>query len=209
MELQVFNSKTGAIESSIALNAETFSKPYNEALIHQVVTACFAGMRQGSKAQKTRAEVRGGGKKPWRQKGTGRARVGSIRSPLWRGGGVIFAAKPRDFSVKVNKKMYRGAMQSIVSELVRQERVVVLNELEFTEPKTKNMLALLSTLKLQDNSVLVITHDQDDYNLYLSARNIPRIAVCHTSELDPVSLIHFERVVLTPAALKHMEETLQ
>ena len=182
-----------------------FGKDFNEPLVHQVVVAFMAGGRQGSKAQKTRSEVSGGGKKPWRQKGTGRARAGTIRSPIWRSGGVTFAAKPRDYEQKVNRKMYRGALQCILSELVRQERLVVVDEFALDAPKTKALQEKLKALSL--DNVLIVT-DQVDENLFLSARNLPHVDVRDAQGVDPVSLIAFEKVLVTVPALKKLEEAL-
>ena len=176
-----------------------------EPLVHQVVTAFLAGARQGSKAQKNRAAVSGGGRKPWRQKGTGRARAGTIRSPLWRGGGKTFAAEPRDFSQKVNRKMYRGALRCIFSELVRQERLVVVDEFNIDSPKTKQVASKLKDLEL--SSVLIVTSEVDE-NLYLAARNLPKVDIRDASGVDPVSLIAFEKVLVTVPALKQLEEAL-
>lgn len=196
-----FAGANGAVEVSEA----TFGREFNEALVHQVVTAYAAGARQGSKAQKTRSEVSGGGKKPWRQKGTGRARAGTIRSPIWRSGGVTFAAKPQDHSQKVNKKMYRGAIQSILSELVRQERFVVVENFEVETPKTKALAAKLSEMNLKD--VLIITEEVSE-NLFLSARNLYKVDVRDVATIDPVSLIAFDKVVITAGAVKQIEEML-
>lgn len=196
-----FTGAKGAVEVSEA----TFGREFNEALVHQVVTAYAAGARQGSKAQKTRSEVSGGGKKPWRQKGTGRARAGTIRSPIWRSGGVTFAAKPQDHSQKVNKKMYRGAIQSILSELVRQERFVVVENFEVETPKTKALAAKLSEMQLKD--VLIITEEVSE-NLFLSARNLYKVDVRDAATIDPVSLIAFDKVVVTAGAVKQIEEML-
>lgn len=182
-----------------------FGKDFNEPLVHQVVVAYLAGARQGSKAQKTRSQVSGGGKKPWRQKGTGRARAGTIRSPIWRGGGATFAATPQDHSQKVNRKMYRGALRCILSELVRQERLVVVDEFAIGEPKTK---ALAGKLKDMDLSNVLIVTDNVDENLFLSARNLPRVDVRDAKGIDPVSLIEFEKVLVTVPALKQLEEAL-
>ena len=182
-----------------------FGKDFNEPLVHQVVTAYLAGARQGSKAQKTRSQVSGGGKKPWRQKGTGRARAGTIRSPLWRGGGKTFAAVPLDHSQKVNRKMYRGALRCILSELVRQERLVVVDDFAIAEPKTKSLVAKLKELAL--NNVLIVT-DAVDENLFLSARNLPKVDVRDSQAVDPVSLIAYEKVLVTVPALKKLEEAL-
>jgi large subunit ribosomal protein L4 len=182
-----------------------FGKEFNEALVHQVVTAYLAGGRQGTKAQKNRAAVSGGGAKPWRQKGTGRARAGTIRSPLWRTGGVTFAAQPRDHAQKVNKKMSRAAMRCILSELVRQERLVVVENFQVDAPKTKQFIAKLNELELAN--ALVVTEDVEQ-NLYLAARNVPHVDVRDAAGIDPVSLVGFEKVVVTVAALKKIEEAL-
>ena len=200
MELALKDAK-GALEVSEA----TFGREYNEALVHQVVVAYGAGARQGTKAQKTRSEVRGGGKKPWRQKGTGRARAGTIRSPIWVGGGRAFAAKPRDHEQKVNKKMYRGAVKSILSELVRQDRLVVVESFGVDSPKTKGLLAKLNELELKD--VLIVTPEVDE-NLFLSARNLYKVDVRDVQGIDPVSLIAFEKVLMTADAVKQLEEAL-
>jgi large subunit ribosomal protein L4 len=190
---------------TVTVSEVAFGKDFNEPLVHQVVTAYLAGARQGSKAQKTRSQVSGGGKKPWKQKGSGRARAGTIRSPIWRGGGVTFAAVPRDHSQKVNRKMYRGALQCILSELIRQERLVVVDEFAVAEPKTKALLDKLKSLDL--SNVLIVTGEVDE-NLFLSARNLPRVDVRDVSGVDPVSLIAFEKVLITVPALKKLEEAL-
>ncbi|NPU91838.1 MAG: 50S ribosomal protein L4 [Gammaproteobacteria bacterium] len=190
---------------TVTVSEVAFGKEFNEPLVHQVVTAFMAGGRQGSKAQKTRSEVRGGGKKPWKQKGTGRARAGTIRSPLWRSGGVTFAAKPRDFEQKVNRKMYRGAMRCILSELVRQGRLVVVQDLVVAEPKTKLLLAKLKELQVE--SALIVAGEVSE-NLFLSARNLPRVDVCDVQAADPVSLIAHDKVIITVDALKKIEELL-
>lgn len=200
MELSLKDAK-GALEVSDA----TFGREFNEALVHQVVVAFGAGARQGTKAQKTRAEVRGGGKKPWRQKGTGRARAGTIRSPIWVGGGRAFAAKPRDFDQKVNKKMYRGAIQSILSELVRQERLIVVESFGVEAPKTKELLAKLNAYDLTD--VLIVTPEVDE-NLFLASRNLYKVDVRDVQGIDPVSLIAFDKVLITADAVKQLEEAL-
>lgn len=189
--------------SAVTVSDDAFGRDFNETLVHQVVTAYMAGARQGTKAQKTRAEVSGGGIKPWRQKGTGRARAGSSRSPIWRSGGVTFAAKPRSFEQKVNKKMYRAAMQSILSELVRQERLVVADAFAVETHKTKEFVAKLKELEL--DNVLIIA-DEVNENLYLAARNVPHIGITEASSIDPVSLIAFEKVLITVPALKQLEE---
>ena len=188
---------------SVDLADGTFAADYNEALVHQVVTAYLAGSRRGTKSQKSRAEVRGGGAKPWRQKGLGRARAGSIRSPIWRGGGATFAAKPRSFEQKVNRKMYRGAMRSILSELIRRERLVVVEDFALEKPKTKDMVARLSALGLAD--VLIVTAEQDD-TLALASRNLRRVTVQRCTEVSPVSLLAFDKVLMTVVAAKRIEE---
>jgi large subunit ribosomal protein L4 len=198
MELK---TNTGA---AVAVSDATFGREFNEALVHQIVTAYMAGGRQGSKAQKTRSEVSGGGIKPWRQKGTGRARAGTSRSPIWRSGGVTFAAKPRSYEQKVNKKMYRAAMQSILSELVRQDRLVVADSFSVESHKTKAFIAKLNEMDLKN--VLIIADDIDE-NLYLAARNVPHVGVTEASAIDPVSLIAFEKILVTVSALKKLEET--
>lgn len=191
--------------NALTVSETTFGREFNEALVHQVVVAFAAGARQGTRAQKTRSEVSGGGAKPWRQKGTGRARAGSIRSPLWRTGGVTFAAKPQDHSQKVNKKMYRGAMKSILSELVRQERLIVVDDFSIEAPKTKELVAKLKELELND--VLIVTGEVDE-NLFLAARNLYKVDVRDASGIDPVSLIAFDKVLMTAAAVKQVEEML-
>ncbi|NLD13640.1 MAG: 50S ribosomal protein L4 [Gammaproteobacteria bacterium] len=183
----------------------TFGAEFNETLVHQAVVAYMAGGRQGSKKQKTRAEVSGGGRKPWRQKGTGRARAGTTRSPIWRSGGVTFAARPQDHSQKLNKKMYRAAMRSILAELVRQDRLVVVEELAIAAPKTKELLSKLNALQLND---VLIVSDAVEENLYLAARNIPHVDVRDVQGTDPVSLIAYEKVLMTVSAVKKFEELL-
>jgi len=190
---------------SVTVSEVAFGRDFNESLVHQVVTAFMAAGRQGSKGQKTRAEVSGGGKKPWKQKGSGRARAGTIRSPIWRGGGKTFAAVPRDHSQKVNKKMYRGAMQCILSELVRQDRVIVVDQFVVENAKTKALVQKLKDMGLQ--SALIVS-DAIDENLFLSARNIPNVGVCDVQAADPVSLIAFDKVVVTVGALRKFEEML-
>ncbi|NEX19109.1 50S ribosomal protein L4 [Thiorhodococcus mannitoliphagus] len=202
MEIAIRNS-TGA--SSVQVSDAVFGVDFKPGLVHQVVTAYLAGARAGTKAQKNRAAVSGGGSKPWRQKGTGRARAGTSRSPIWRSGGVTFAAQPRDYSQKVNRKMYRGAVRSILSELVRTERLIVVSELQVSAPKTKDLVALLKTYEVED--VLILTADLDE-NLYLSARNLPKVEVLSAQEVDPVSMIAFGHVIATEAAIKKLEERL-
>ena len=190
---------------ALTVSETTFGREFNEALVHQVVVAFAAGARQGTRAQKTRSEVSGGGAKPWRQKGTGRARAGTIRSPIWRTGGVTFAAKPQDHSQKVNKKMYRGAMQSIFSELVRQERLIVVDNFSVEAPKTKELVAKLKELELTD--ALIVTSEVDE-NLFLAARNLYKVDARDVAGIDPVSLIAFDKVVITAEAIKQVEEML-
>ncbi|EAS62264.1 MULTISPECIES: 50S ribosomal protein L4 [Photobacterium] len=190
---------------ALTVSETTFGRDFNEALVHQVVVAFAAGARQGTRAQKTRSDVSGGGAKPWRQKGTGRARAGTIRSPLWRSGGVTFAARPQDHSQKVNKKMYRGAMKSILSELVRQERLIVVDNFALEAPKTKALVAKLKELELTD--ALIVTGELEE-NLFLAARNLYKVDVRDAKAIDPVSLIAFDKVVMTAAAVKAVEEML-
>ena len=199
MELQITNG------GSLNVDEAVFAKDFNEALVHQAVVAYMAGGRSGTKAQKTRSEVRGGGAKPWRQKGTGRARAGTSRGPIWRSGGVTFAAKPRDFSQKLNKKMYRAAIRSIFSELVRQDRLIIVDEFSIDEPKTQTMIAKLSNLECKD--VLIVT-DNDDKNVYLSSRNIPHCEALGVTALNPVSLVGHEKVLITTAAVTKVQEWL-
>ena len=189
----------GKVEVSDA----TFAREFNEDLVHQVVTAYLAGARQGTRAQKTRAEVSGGGRKPWRQKGTGRARAGTSNSPIWRSGGVSFAAKPQNHSQKVNKKMYRAALQSILSELARQDRLVVVEAMELKEPKTRLLLKELAGFGVEG---ALIVSDEVTENLYLAARNLHKVDVRDVNGVDPASLIAFEKVVITVPALKKFEE---
>jgi len=192
-----------ASAGTVSVSDAAFAREYNESLVHQVVTSYLAGARQGTRAQKNRAAVSGGGKKPWRQKGTGRARAGTIRSPLWRSGGVTFAAQPRNYDQKVNRKMYRGALRSILSELVRQERLVVVESLELEVPKTKALLAQLDKLGLRD--VLVVVDARSD-NLELAARNLHKVDVRAAAAVDPYSLVAFDTVLVTASALKKLEE---
>ena len=198
MNLDIIGAQNGVDVSDTA-----FGREFNEALVHQVVVSYMAGARQGTKAQKTRSEVNGGGRKPFRQKGTGRARAGTIRSPIWRGGGVTFAAKPMDHSKKVNKKMYHGAMQAILSELVRQERLVVVEDFTIDAPKTKVFSEKLKELEL--TSVLIVVEEVDD-NLYLGCRNIHDVDVIDVQGVNPVNLIGFKKVLFTVGALKKAEE---
>jgi len=190
---------------SVDVAETTFGADFNNALVHQVVTAYLAGGRAGTKAQKNRSTARGGGAKPWRQKGTGRARAGTIRSPIWVGGGRAFAAQPRNHEQKVNKKMYRAALRSVLSELVRQDRLVVVKELELEAPKTKLLATKLKELDL-DN--VLILNEAFDEKIYLAARNLPNVGICDAASIDPVVLIRFEKVLVTLAALKLIEERL-
>jgi large subunit ribosomal protein L4 len=204
MELTFVNSN-----KKLKVADEVFGCDFNESLVHQVVTAYLAASRAGTKAQKTRAEVRGGGAKPFRQKGTGQARAGTIRSPLWRKGGIIFAAKPRSYAQKVNKKMYKGALRSIFSELVRQNRLTIIDAFQVDAPKTKALVSKLSELKLQGN--VLIVPDNIDENLYLAARNLTHVEIKDQVALsaDPVSLVKADYVVMTPTTIKEIEELLK
>lgn len=203
MELNIATTKgnSGTVEVSDA----AFGKEYNQDLVHQAVTAYLAGARQGTRAQKNRAAVSGGGRKPWAQKGSGRARAGTIRSPIWRSGGVTFAAQPQDHSQKLNRKMYRAALRSIVSELARQERLVVVEAFDLEAPKTKDLVQKLGEYNLKD--VLIVTEEVSE-NLYLSSRNLHKVDVRDVVGVDPVSLIRFEKVLVTVPALKKIEEML-
>ena len=205
MELKLTTATGKASTKSIEVSDANFSREFNEALVHQAVTGYLAGARSGTRAQKTRSDVRGGGKKPWKQKGTGRARSGTIRSPIWRSGGVTFAARPKDWSQKLNRKMYRAAIQSILSELVRTERLVVVDSFSVDAPKTKDMVERLG--KLGTSNVMIVTEDMSD-NLFLSTRNLHHVGVCDANNIDPVSLIRFEKVIMTADAVKKIEETL-
>lgn len=205
MQVTVHQSGKGGT-ANLDVADSVFAVDFNQALIHQALTAFMAGARSGTKAQRNRSDVRGGGKKPWRQKGTGRARAGTIRSPIWRGGGVTFAARPRDYSQKLNKKMYRGAMRSIFSELLRQERLIVIDELNVTEPKTKLMLEQLNSLNLKD--VLIVTADITE-NLFLAVRNIPNVDVIESEEVDPYLLLGFDKVLMTKEAIENVEAWLK
>ncbi len=203
MELSIATPKGSS--GTVTVSDRTFGKEFNQDLVHQAVVAYQAGGRQGTRAQKNRAAVSGGGKKPWRQKGTGRARAGTIRSPLWRSGGVTFAAKPQDHAQKLNRKMYREALRSILSELARQDRLVVVESFDVEAPKTKGL-----TLKLAEyglDNVLIVTENVNE-NLYLSARNLHKVDVRDATAADPVSLIGFDKVLVTVPALKKFEEML-
>ena len=204
MKVKVLNLKTNK-STSQEVSDVVFDRDYNESLVHQITTAYMASGRSGSKAQKNRSDVSGGGKKPWKQKGTGRARAGTTRSPIWRSGGVTFAAQPRNFTQKINKKMYKGAISVIFSELLRTDRLKFVSEIDASEPKTKNITTLMKSLEVKD--ALLLT-DELDENLYLSSRNLYHVGVCDTQSIDPVSLIGYENVVMTKAALKKVEAML-
>ncbi len=203
MELNIATAKGNS--GTVEVSDVAFGKEYNQDLVHQAVTAYLAGARQGTRAQKNRAAVAGGGRKPWSQKGSGRARAGTIRSPIWRSGGVTFAAQPQDYSQKLNRKMYRAALRSILSELARQERLVVVEEFDLDAPKTKALVQKLGDFGLQD--VLIVTEEVSE-NLYLSSRNLHKVDVRDVVGVDPVSLIRFEKVLVTVPALKKIEEML-
>lgn len=205
MEIKLTTATGRASKNGVELSEQNFGRDFNESLVHQVVTAYLAGGRAGTKAQKTRAQVRGGGSKPWRQKGTGRARAGTIRSPIWRGGGRIFAAQPRDYSQKVNRKMYRSAVRSILSELVRQDRMVFVDKFGVDAPKTKQLNEKLKGMGL--NNVLIVVPEVDD-NLYLAARNLDQVDVRQADRIDPVSLVGYEKVLMTVPAVQKVEEVL-
>ncbi len=195
----------GGAGKDLQVSEAAFGRDFNEALVHQVVTAYMAAGRAGTKAQKNRSDVSGGGAKPWRQKGTGRARHGTIRSPIWVGGGRAFAARPRSFDQKVNRKMYRGAMRSLLSELVRQERLIVVETLDVAEPKTRLFVEQMKSLGV-DGGLFVI--EAFDEKVYLASRNLPRVELIEATALDPVSLLRHEQVVMTVAALRRIEENL-
>ncbi len=204
MKVQLMNATGSA--SELQVSDAVFAAAYNEPLVHQVVVAYQATGRQGTRKQKTRSEVRGGGKKPWRQKGTGQARAGTIRSPLWRGGGKVFPSSPdENFAHKVNRKMYRGALRSILSELLRQGRLVTVSEFNMDQPKTK---ALVEKLKKLDTADVLIVTDTLDNNLALAARNLPDVDVRTVSQADPVTLVRHEKVIMTQGAVKQLEEML-
>lgn len=203
MDLKVIEMATGNEAGKVDVSDAVFGVDFNESLVHQVVVAYMAGARSGTKKQKNRAEVSGGGIKPWRQKGTGRARAGTIRSPIWVGGGRAFPGQNRDFSQKVNKKMYKGAMRSIMSELNRTGRLVVVDDFKVDAPKTREFKSKLNALGLTD--VLVVTEAFDEY-LYLSSRNLYKAEVCDAASVDPLSLVGFKSVVMTKGAVKQLEE---
>lgn len=203
MELALTTATGKASSKKVEVSDITFGREYNEGLVHQIVTAYLAGARQGTRGQKTRSEVRGGGAKPFRQKGTGRARAGTIRSPLWRSGGVTFAAKNQDWSQKVNRKQYRAGMQAILSELVRQDRLMVVDKIEVAEPKTKLLVEQLNKLGL--DSVAIVVDDMDN-NLFMAARNLHKVGLSEAGVIDPVNLVRFDKVLVTVPALKKLEE---
>ncbi|AFJ42777.1 50S ribosomal protein L4 [Francisella orientalis] len=206
MDLNI-KSLAGSEAGVVGVADGVFAADYNESLIHQVVVAYMAGARQGTKAQKTRSEVSGGGAKPWRQKGTGRARAGTIRSPIFRKGGVTFSAKPKSYKQKVNRKMYSGAVKSILSELVRSDRMTVVESLKLETPKTKEFKSIVDSLGVKD-VLFVVGVEEFNENLYLSSRNLKNVAVCDSVEINPVSLVCFENVVFTEQAIKEIEEKL-
>jgi len=201
MKLSISNSKT-----TLTVSDDIFARSFNEPLVHQAVTAYLAGARSGTKSNKSRSDVRGGGAKPWRQKGTGRARAGTSNSPLWRSGGVTFAARPRSYQQKLNKKMVRAAFASMFSELIRQNCLHVVEDFAVSEPSTKQALGQL--VKLEIDSALIITEAADE-NLYLSVRNLPYVDVTEVGGLDPVSLCKYRHVVVTRDALQAIEKWLQ
>ena len=203
MELALTTATGKASSKTVEVSDVAFAREYNEGLIHQIVTAYLAGARSGTRAQKTRSEVRGGGTKPWRQKGTGRARSGTIRSPIWRGGGATFAAKNQNWSQKVNRKQYRAGMRSILSELVRKERLVIVDKIEVSEPKTKLLIEQLSKLGLE--SVAIIVNEMSE-NLFLAARNLHKVGLSEAGAIDPLNLVRFDKVLITVDALKKLEE---
>lgn len=205
MELNIAKPGNLMGKEKISISDEAFAREFNETLVHQTVTTYLAGARQGTVQQKTRSDVSGGGRKPWRQKGTGRARAGTIRSPLWRTGGVTFAARPQDHSKKLNKKMYRGAMACIMSELIRQGRLLVVEDFVVSSHKTKELIAKLNEFAL--DNVLIVAEDIAE-NLFLAARNLHKVDVLDAAGLDPVSLIGFDKVLMTVPALKKVEEML-
>lgn len=204
MDINV-NTVSGEGAGNIELSDAVFGVDYKESLVHQVVNAYMAAARSGTRAQKTRSDARGGGAKPWKQKGTGRARAGTSRSPIWRSGGVTFAARPQNYAQKVNRKMYRGAVVSILSELIRQDRLVIVDDFTMEAPKTKSLLEKLSALNAAD--ALVVVKELDE-NLLLSARNLYHVDVRAAADIDPPSLVAFDKVIMTSAAIKEIEERL-
>lgn len=204
IQIQIQNGQSQA--GTVEVSEQVFAADFNEALVHQVVTAYLADMRAGTKAQKTRSEVSGGGKKPWRQKGSGRARAGSIRSPLWRGGGVTFAAKPRSYTQKVNRKMYRAALRSIFSELLRQDRLMVIPSFHLEDHKTKGFLNKASEMNFGEHFLMIV--GELDVNTYFAARNLPNVLVIDVASINPVSLIKYNKVIIEESALNEINEWL-
>jgi large subunit ribosomal protein L4 len=205
MQIDIYSAK-GDKKNVLDVSESVFDRPYNEPLIHQVVTACLSNRRAGTHAQKTRAEVSGGGAKPWRQKGMGRARAGTTRGPLWRHGGVTFAARPGNYSQKINKKMYHGAIRSIFSQLLRDQRLIIIDDLVIKQPKTKEIIAILTKMKLVKPLIIVETIDT---NLELAVRNLPHTRLIHSAAVDPVSLIAHESILMTKEALLKLNEALK
>jgi len=203
LQIPALNEKDSS--GKVEVNEAIFGQPFNETLVHQLVTRYLAGARAGTKAQKTRSDVSGGGSKPWRQKGTGRARSGTTRSPIWRTGGVAFAARPRSYEQKLNKKMFRVGIRSILSELLRQDRLVVSNDIIPNSPKTKELNVFIKNI---DAKRILIVVDVVDANLALASRNIPYVEVVEAVNLNPVLLVSADKVIATPAALKQLEERL-
>ena len=201
----VISGFNGESAGTINVSSSAFNRDFNEDLIHQAVVAYAAGSRQGSKAQKNRSDVRGGGKKPWKQKGSGRARAGSSRSPIWRHGGVTFAARPRSFGQKINKKMYKAAISSIVSELIRQDRLIVVESFNIGQPKTKELLEKIRPFNAEN---LLIISEEISENMYLSARNVPSVDISDINGADPVRLVGFDKILMTVSAIKKLEERL-
>jgi len=206
MDIAIKDPGTGAVVGSHSLSDAVFGQPYNEALVHQVVVAYAAAARAGTRAQKNRSDVRGGGRKPWSQKGTGRARAGSSRSPLWRKGGVTFAARPQNYEQKVNRKMYRGAIRSILSELLRQDRLILVNALDLEVPRTRLAREVLSKVGFETG--LLVVNDVSE-SLYLSIRNLPYVGLCDHEGIDPLSLVGSDKVLLTTKAAQALEARLQ
>ncbi|MFT4561270.1 MAG: large subunit ribosomal protein L4 [Gammaproteobacteria bacterium] len=206
MDLQIRSFATGETAGNVALSDTVFDRAYNEPLVHQIVTAYFAAGRRGTKASKSRAAVRGGGAKPFRQKGLGRARAGTIRSPIWRGGGVTFAASPRNYGQKVNRKMYRHALCSILSELIRTERLIVVDNCDVAEPKTKALVSVLNNFAVKD--VLLIANDVTE-NLYLAVRNLYWVGLVDVATIDPAMLLAFEKIIISKSALTQIEDQLK
>ena len=206
MELNLTTATGKASKKTVEVSDANFGREFNESLVHQSVTAYLAGARQGSVAQKNRAAVSGGGKKPFKQKGTGRARAGTTRGPIWRSGGVTFAAQPRDYSQKLNKKMYAASIRSILSELVRLERLIVVDDVKMDAPKTKELVAKLTALGVID-SVLIVMDDLTE-EVVLASRNIPHVDVCQSAEINPLNLVGYDKVLMTASAVLKIEETL-